>query len=750
MLTWTALARITIIAALPLLVLPQLPAPGILLALFCAAVVLLQFRIQPIRIAGIALLLLVWMLHDARLIVDDIEKLTIKPQQFYVLVDEVRQENKQIKVRLLKEGDHFIFPPRFAWLSFDSDSQKYCPGQRWSMQLRLRAVHARLNEGEFDNQRFALANHTPLQGRIIKQDAESSACSWRWQFIKHHEAQIGFLSQQATLKALAFGIRNDLSKTTRQLLRDTGTAHLMAISGMHIALAGGVGWLLARGIQFLLPAHRIGYLFPLIASWILAATYTWLSGGHAPAQRALLALTIWIATRIAAAQLNGWQIWTLCIGLLLITDPLTVLSESFWLSALAVGMLLIWYHWFPLPVRFHQRRWLLLQLLHLQIGMMILMAPLQVTLFNGISVTALVANLIAVPVISFITVPLILLAMMLPFSSASALIWWCADSTLRGLVYVLTLLPTGWWPLHNASLLALLVWGGLIIWRAQIFFSAPLSCCAIAIAMLLSRQEKIEQGWRIDMLDVGHGLSIVISQGREAILYDTGPRWKTDDAGARVVIPWLERKQLQLQQIILSHKHLDHSGGLESIKQRWPQIQVRSALNNVEHLSCIRGTQWQWKQLHFQVLWPINASASGNNNDSCVISVDDGKVRLLLTGDIEAIAERQLVALEKHNLNVDIVQVPHHGSRTSSSSLFLRSLNGHAALASVARYNAWRMPAKSVLENYQKTGFNWFDTGQSGQISLFINNGEMRVATLREQLMPRWYHQWFGVKRESR
>ena len=750
MLTWTALARITIIAALPLLVLPQLPAPGILLALFCAAVVLLQFRIQPIRTAGIALLLLVWMLHDARLIVDDIEKLTIKPQQFYVLIDEVRQENKQIKVRLLKEGDHFIFPPRFAWLSFESDSQKYCPGQRWSMQLRLRAVHARLNEGEFDNQRFALANHTPLQGRIIKQDAESSACSWRWQFIKHHEAQIEFLSQQATLKALAFGIRDDLSKATRQLLRDTGTAHLMAISGMHIALAGGVGWLLARGIQFLLPAHLIGYLFPLIASWILAATYTWLSGGHAPAQRALLALTIWIATRIAGAQLNGWQIWTLCIGLLLITDPLTALSESFWLSALAVGMLLIWYHWFPLPVRFHQRRWLLLQLLHLQIGIMILMAPLQVTLFNGISVTALVANLIAVPVISFITVPLILIAMMLPFSSASAIIWWCADSTLRGLVYVLTLFPTGWWPLYNASFLALLVWGGLIIWRAQLFFSAPLSCCALATAMLLSRQEKIEQGWRIDMLDVGHGLSIVISQGREAILYDTGPRWKTDDAGGRVVIPWLERKQLQLQQIILSHKHLDHSGGLESIKQRWPQIQVRSALNNVEHLSCIRGTQWQWKQLHFQVLWPINASASGNNNDSCVISVDDGKVRLLLTGDIEAIAERQLVALEKHNLNVDIVQVPHHGSRTSSSSLFLRSLNGQVALASVARYNAWRMPAKSVLENYQKTGFNWFDTGQSGQISLSINNGRVRVATLREQLMPRWYHQWFGVKRESR
>ncbi|MCZ4058817.1 DNA internalization-related competence protein ComEC/Rec2 [Pantoea sp. LMR881] len=750
MLTWIALAQLTVLAALPLLLLPQLPSLSVLLALWGTGFGLLQFSQSTVRIVAVALLLLAWMLHDARQTVTDTERLA-KPGQFTVLIDEVRRNTKQIKIRLLKENSRYLFPPRFAWVAYENETADYCSGQRWIMHLRLRALHARLNEGEFDAQRFAFASYTPLQGRILKRTPLETRCDWRWHFIQRHDAQLAHLSQRATLKALAFGIRDELSKTTRQLLRDTGTAHLMAISGMHIALAAGVGWILARGIQSVFSARYIGYLFPLTVSWLAAAIYTWLSGGHAPAQRALLSLTLWMAIRTAGIQLNGWQIWSLCLGLLLLIHPLTVLSGSFWLSALAVGSLLVWYHWFPLPARFtHQRRWIPLRLLHLQAGMMILMAPLQVAMFNGISLTALIANLFAVPVISFITVPLILLAMLMPFIQVSGLFWWLADLSLRGLTEMLTSLPAGWWPLQDATLIAAMVWGGLIVWRLQFFYRAPLSCCALALSLLMARQPEDKPGWRIDMLDVGHGLSIVISQGKEAVLYDTGPRWNNDDAGARVIVPWLERKQLQLQQVILSHKHLDHSGGLESIKQRWPRLSIRSALNQAGHLPCVRGTHWQWRQLTFNVLWPLTASKEGNNNDACVISVDDGKVRLLLTGDIEAVAERKLVTLEKQRLHADIVQVPHHGSRTSSTALLLRNIQGRAALASVARYNAWRMPAKSVVNRYKEQGFNWMDTAQSGQISILIHKGKMRLAGFREDLMPRWYHQWFGVKRESR
>ncbi|NQS86558.1 DNA internalization-related competence protein ComEC/Rec2 [Pantoea allii] len=751
MLTWIALARIAAVSSLPLLLLPRLPPPLITVLLLLSGGCLMQLPHRYVRMTGVTLLLAAWSLFNAQSLVNDTEKMIARPAMFDVQIEDVHQTHSRIRVRLLKEGNQRFFPPRFAWLSVPGDSSEYCPGQRWKMMLRLRAVHARLNEGDFDAQRFAMANHAPVQGRIISQVITHPSCSWRWRFIHYHRQQNGLLPASATLEALAFGIRDNLSEATRQLLRDTGTAHLMAISGMHIALAAGTGWLLARGSQILFPARRIGYRYPVVISWIFAALYTWLSGAHAPAQRALLALTLWAVTRFIGVQLSGWQVWTLCVGSLLAIDPLTVLSDSFWLSVLAVGMLLTWYHWFPLVARFrHARRWLPIQLLHLQLGMMILMLPLQASLFNGISMTALIANLLAIPVVSFITVPLILLAMLLPVAELSMWLWLAADVSLRLLLTGLALLPPGWWPLQGATFYMLIVWGGLLVWRTGVLFSLPWSCSAVALALMFSRHDKPDREWRIDMLDVGHGLSVVISQGREAVLYDTGPRWQNSDAGTRVIIPWMQRKGLKLQQVILSHKHLDHIGGLSAILQHWPTMKVRSGLAGHQHLPCVRGAAWRWKQLNFTVLWPLTAPNAGENNDSCVVRVDDGKVRLLLTGDLESPAEKQLVRLEKQQLKADILQVPHHGSRTSSSRLLLRSVAGSTAMASLARYNAWRMPAKPVLRHYHEYGYDWLDTGQSGQISIRVNKGKIQVFTLREQLMPRWYHQWFGVKRESR
>ncbi|KHE03073.1 competence protein ComEC [Pantoea stewartii] len=751
MLTWIGLARLASLTALPLLIVPQLPSRTFIVVMLLCGTCLVGMSVRYVRIAGCALLLAAWGLVNAQSLVNDTEWMSTRPAWFVVQIEEVKQDASRIRVRMLKAGNRIFFPPRFAWLSLQDNATAYCPGQRWQMRLRLRAVHARLNEGEFDAQRFAMANHTPVQGRIIKQHPVQSECSWRWQHIRGHRQHYEHLPASATLEALAFGIRDNLSEATRQLLRDTGTAHLMAISGMHIGLAAGTGWLLARGSQFLLPARCISYLYPLIVSWLCAALYTWLSGAQAPAQRALLALTLWAITRIAGVQLSPWQIWTLCVGLLLALDPLTVLSDSFWLSVLAVGMLLTWYRWFPLAERFRdRRRWFLLQLLHLQLGMMILMVPLQAALFNGISLTALLANLFAIPVVSFITVPLIFITLLLPFPALSVWGWQAADLSLRFLFSGLALLPAGWWPLQGAPFLIIAIWGGLLLWRSGVLFSMPFSCSAVALAILFSRHAKPEALWRIDMLDVGHGLSVVISQGGEAVLYDTGPRWKYSDAGSRVILPWLERKGLRLREVILSHRHLDHTGGLSAILQHVPTVWVRSGLTESGHLPCVRGTTWRWKRLHFRVLWPATSPNQGENNDSCVVSVDDGSVRLLLTGDLETEAERQLVRLEKQQLKADILQVPHHGSRTSSSRLLLRSIAGHTAIASVARYNAWRMPAKSVLRNYREHAYDWRDTGQSGQISIKIEANTVQVFSFREQLVPRWYHQWFGVKRESR
>ncbi len=160
--------------------------------------------------------------------------------------------------------------------------------------------------------------------------------------------------------------------------------------------------------------------------------------------------------------------------------------------------------------------------------------------------------------------------------------------------------------------------------------------------------------------------------------------------------------------------------------------------------------RWQWQQLELEALWPLTLGAQGHNNDSCVVRIDDGRYRILLTGDLEAAAEKALLRRDRLALRADIIQVPHHGSKTSSSAVLLRNVKGSLALASVARYNAWRLPSDEVIRRYGKNGYRWRDTSRSGQLSVGFYRDGWQVKGLREQIMSRWYHQWFGVQSESR
>lgn len=749
--TWTTGAGIAILATLPLLLLPQIPSGITLAVLTLIAIFLLHWSHKAAVLAGIALLVACWAQGEARSLLNAMELLTRRPVDAMVSVSAVDTRQNLLLVRLIRVDGRLQFPPLFVQISNVNNTENWCAGQRWHMRLRLRAVHGRLNEGGYDLQRVRVANHMPLQGRIMHQQQMSERCSLRATLVARYQAALAELKQPAILQALAFGDRSQMLAPLRQLLRDTGTAHLMAISGMHIALAATGGWLLARAIQFALPARYISWRFPLIVSWLTAALYCWIAGSHAPAQRAMLALTLWSAIRAAGWQLSAWQIWLLCVGTLLLFDPLAVLSESFWLSALAVAMLIIWFSWFALPYPYRtQRRWLPLQLLHLQLGMMILMAPLQIFLFQGISLTALLANLLAVPVISFITVPLLLLALLVPLQQAAQPLWWLADRSVDYLVQALQWLPAGWLSLHQTLPAVIVVWGGLLLWRSGLIARTSVRFASLLLALLLGRTDAQQSDWQIDFLDIGHGLAVAITQGREVVLYDTGPAWQQGDAGERTILPWLNYTGRTLQGVILSHRHLDHRGGLNALLRARPALAIRSALGEPGHLPCVRGQQWQWGRLRFTALWPPALPVAGHNNDSCVVRVDDGQVSLLLTGDLEQAGERKLAALEKGQLQATLLQVPHHGSRTSSTPLFLRHIAGEAAVASVARYNAWRMPARAVVKRYQEQGYRWADTARSGQVRIRVSQGRWQMQGLREQIKPRWYHQWFGVKDDSR
>ncbi|GLR09845.1 ComEC family protein [Mixta theicola] len=695
---------------------------------------------------------MVWALLAARQTIEPLVKLSARAIEVRTEITQVLHDKGRLIVKIVEHEDKRMFPPVYASVMTGRFEETWCAGQRWEMKLRLRPVHGRLNEGGYDAQRFALANNTPLQGRLLAGRPLSTGCSWRQRLMSYAQQQYQHLPWHGVMTALLFGDRQEVAAETRALLRDTGIAHLMAISGMHISLAASLGWIAARGLQFLLPTWRIRYPLPLLFSLSVAAAYCWLSGNNPPAVRAMTALTLWALVRFQGINCSNWQIWLVCLGGILFIDPVAILSDSFWLSVVAVAILLFWFQWFPLPVRWrYRKRWMLLQLMHLQLGMLLLLIPIQIFIFHGVSLTSLPANMLAIPIVSFITVPALLFALIMPAGWLALPLWWVADRSLALTFHLLTFLPEGWlWLGKEALIASLIVWLLFVAFRLGWWQRAPAALIAACCLPGLWHITRVEPEWRLDMLDIGHGLAMVISRNGHALVYDTGNRWPAGSAARQTLLPWLNWHGLSVDTIIISHQHLDHIGGLADMQRAWPEAVVRSALTLPGHQPCIAGVRWQWQKLNFNVLWPPAVSTHGNNNDSCVVRVDDGRYRVLLTGDLEAEAEKQLLRRDRLALKADLIQVPHHGSKTSSTAALLRNVKGSVALVSVARYNAWRLPSARIIERYRKNGYHWHDTSRSGQLSVGFYRDGWQVKGLREQIMSRWYHQWFGVPDESR
>lgn len=629
--------------------------------------------------------------------------------------------------------------------------QKACAGQRWAMTLRLRAVHGELNDGGYDAQQNAFARHQTLSGRFTRAEVIDERCSLRARYLTSLQASLSSFQWAPVMLGLGMGERLNVSRDVKNLMRETGTLHLMAISGLHIALAASVVWLLVRGIQFFLPCRWIRWQTPLLAGLLSAAFYAWLTGLQPPALRTIVSLTVVAALKMSGRQWSPWQVWSTCVAAILAIDPLAVLSQSLALSAFAVAALIFWYQWLPLPRWGGMRRWRpLATLFYLQVGMLLLLLPLQVLIFHGFTLSSLAANLFAVPLVTFISVPLILLGMLLhlfPVATLEHAVWFAADKSLSGLFWLLTRLPDGWQDVDERwQYITLLPWLAIIGWRFRAWKTVPAVCLAgsIMLAFPLWRTVKAD-GWTLHMLDVGQGLAMVIERQGRAVLYDTGLAWPGGDSAQQLIVPWLRWHHLRPEGVILSHEHLDHAGGLPTLQKTWPAMWVRSPLRWAGHLPCFRGQRWQWQGLTFTVHWPREEDSAKGNNRSCVVKIDDGEQSVLLTGDIEAQAEQAMLSHHWRYLRSTLIQVPHHGSNTSSSLPLVQRAEGKIALASAARYNAWRFPSAKVVRRYQKEGYIWLDTPQSGQISVTFSQHNRHILRLRDHYLPRWYHQWFGA-----
>ncbi|WP_386686472.1 DNA internalization-related competence protein ComEC/Rec2 [Lonepinella sp. MS14437] len=655
-------------------------------------------------------------------------------------------------------------------------------GELWQGELQLRPISSRLNISGFDRQIWYFAKDIQAWGTVKSAVKITQDFSWREQRLADSLMQTQGLTQQGLLLALGFGERAWLNPDTWKIYQQTNTAHLIAISGLHIGLAMALGFCFGRVVQYMLPTPKITPIFPLCCGVVSALFYANLAGFAIPTLRASIALLILILLHFYRAYCTAWQLYFRIVAVLLLYDPLMILSTSFWLSIGAVGCLILWYQLFPL----HLLRWRglplsskvrwILALFHLQLGLFCLFTPIQLAFFNGFSLQGFWANLLIVPLYSFLLVPVVLFAV---FSNGSLYSWRLADFVADKITDLLSLFQHGWLSLsylqsaYFNTLLAFLIWGMLYkIYtsnRKNISYHKKPRCFSLKSDRSLSPilYARVQKGillfilanglqplwhyfnqsdWQIDTLDVGQGLATLIVKNQRGILYDTGASWQGGSMAELEIIPYLQRQGITLDYLIISHDDNDHAGGARAILQAFPQAMLVSPsqknYSEKHRTFCQAEKQWLWQGIQIKVLSPKQIVERADNFHSCVLWLEKDKHSLLLTGDADIATERQILPL----LNkVEVLQVGHHGSKTSTGQGFVNKLQPDIALISSGRWNPWHFPNRSVMERLQQAQSAVYNTAISGQISVRFYAEQTKVVTARNAFSP-WYQQIIDVQ----
>jgi competence protein ComEC len=604
-------------------------------------------------------------------------------------------------------------------------------GQRWRLPVRLKQPHGPMNPHGHDIELWLFERGIGATGHVraapggpSPQLIEARAGRWlerlrqdlRDAVILHvDDGRLG-----GVLAALMVGDQAAIERGDWELFRQTGTAHLMSISGVHVTmfawLAGiAGGWLWRRGARLCLwlPA-------PVAARWIgllAAAAYALIAGWGVPAQRTLLMLGCTVALRSLGVR---WP-WTLMLLLAAVVvtaaDPWAMLQAGFWLSFAAVGLLLASeaasdVHEAPKSLRAR-----LLALLRSQAIATLGLAPLAMVFFQQVSVVGFVANLAAIPWITLLVTPLALLgALWSP-------LWTLGAWALQPLVVVLqglATVPGAMWTAAAAPAWA--VAAGLLAATVALLplpWRLRLLALPLAMPLLWPAVDRPADG-RFDLVavDIGQGTSVLVRTRAHLLVYDAGPAYlREGDAGERLVAPLLRaRGESRIDLLMLSHRDSDHVGGAASLQAAWPVNLWSTSLDAAHplrllagaHRGCEAGQTWTWDGVRFDVLHPLSGSAERErrpNALSCVLRVEgaDGS-SALLTGDIEAAQETALVARAGERLRSRILVVPHHGSRTSSTPGFLEAVSPRVALVQAGYRSRFGHPNPEVLARYEALG----------------------------------------------
>jgi competence protein ComEC len=676
------------------------------------------------------------------------------------------------------------------------------PGERWSMTVRLKAPHGNSNPGGFDFELWLWEQGIQATGYVRSgaNDAAPILMAQTWQhpveqlrykvrdaiFARMSAADssvqtLSHTSDAGIVAALVTGDQQSIERADWDVFRTTGVAHLMSISGLHITMfAWGavilVGWLYRRSTHLCLayPAPQAA----LLGGLLLATLYAIFSGWGVPSQR-----TIWMLAAVTFLRLFGkrwpWPtVWMLACVVVVLIDPWSLLQAGFWLSFVAVGVLFAT-DMNQLEIQqknasndtlnvnqqlSRSRRFADTIKKKLWLGgreqliITLVLTPLTLLLFGQVSVVGLLANALAIPWVTLVVTPLAMLGTLFsPLWDLAGM----ATHVLSLYLGVLAGFPFATFSMATPPILisALGVIGGALMvmpwsWRLRMM-GLPL-----LLSVILWQAPRPEVG-QFEMIaaDIGQGNGLIIRTAEHTLVYDAGPRFSIDsDAGYRVLVPLLRRTNESVDAVMLSHRDIDHSGGIKSVLTMHPKASFISSVESTHELQkfrpvqrCVAGQRWQWDGVDFAVLHPYAQdyeSPQKSNAMSCVLRISTAKHSVLLVGDLEQQQEQRLVdelPTKTINLKSDILKstvllVPHHGSKTSSSAEFLDAVQPQLAIVQAGYRNRFGHPAVSVMERYSERHIKVIDTAHCGAMSwssAFPNETRCQ----REVAKSYWHHQ---------
>jgi len=640
------------------------------------------------------------------------------------------------------------------------DTETHAPeihaGEHWRLQLELRTTRRRINFHGGDAERWLFADGIGALGYVqdgdnVRLDAPGmfDLQHWRASTLDKLEQIAANAPAFRMLVALAIADRRGLHTSDRDVFSATGTGHLLAISGLHIGLAAVMGYFLGRLALLFYPYGlrlRAAIVLPWCTAWLAALSYSALAGFGVSTQRALIMLSVATLVTLSRRKVHPGLAWMIAMSAVLLADPFAPLRAGFWFSFVAVAVLLMLFA----PRCGEMPAWR--KMIFAQLGISLVMAPLGMYWFQQASMPGLLANLVAIPVVSFLVVPLILAALLflwLPGPIAALLLNLAGHITQWLFLFLeqLSVLQPEWLnttriPGLASTVLAML--GALIILLPR-GIPGRFAGVLLMLPMLLPVVNTLgPTESQTDFLDVGQGLAILVGSRDYLLLYDTGPgNGLTNEDGWNMVDgtiePMIAARGHTPDLIVTSHADLDHAGGLNRLQKIYPQSQFLASLpkKRTGIQQCKAPATWLAGGMKFEVLHPSAGLPYLGNDSSCVISVRGQGLDLLLSGDISKQVEQRLVneGLGTHA----ILSVPHHGSSTSSSSVLIKTVDPDLALISAASNNRFNFPRADVIMRYEQAKVRIVNTADCGGIRITTDTyGAFRVVSARVSRKAIW------------